>query len=43
MSIEKALKAKNSGVFIEQIQLAFLKCNTKDVLAALIRKNFVLG
>jgi len=30
----KTIKAKKSGVFVEQIQLAFLKCNTNEVLAA---------
>ena len=35
MSIDKALKAKNSGVFIENIQMAFLNKNSADILDAI--------
>lgn len=35
MSIEKALKAKNSGVFIENLQAAFLKKSPAEILDAI--------
>ena len=35
MSIEKALKAKNSGVFIENLQAAFLKKGPAEILDAI--------
>ena len=35
MSIEKALKAKNSGLFIENLQAAFLKRSPEEILDAI--------
>jgi hypothetical protein len=41
MSIEKALKAKNSGVFVENIQAAYLKRSTGEILDAIQNAPFL--